>query len=270
LDGNHSEDATIHVTYTPVEVITVTAPTYSDFLLTGKNLPMEKELTPANPTRPDVTWSQDFSGGSITTAGVLNIPSITAPATEATVTVTASAQDDSGVTGTKEITVHQAVTGITISTTSPSSVPNATTTASIELVSVLPDNAYDKSFTWNCDGCTNITGNNTSATATLSVGSNVIRASSNDGSGLASNYITIDRLIACSGVVSNGRCYKNHGSLDPITCATSWGVGNRPCESQVADFPDNIYLCVFYSAYYRWGSRQEENHGESHLCYTAD
>jgi hypothetical protein len=239
LDGHTSEEATIHVTYTPVEEITVTAPTYSNFLLTGKNLPMEKEITPASPTRPDVTWSQNFAGGSITTAGVLNIPSITAPDTEATVTVTASAQDDSGVTGTKEITVHQAVTGITIYTSSPSSVPNTTTTVTIDLVSVLPDNAYDKSFAWNCDGCTAINGNSTTATAELRVGSNAITATSADGSALSSNALVINRDAGCDGIPYQDHCYTYRGLKKATECVP---FANRVPLSYDERLPDSYWI----------------------------
>jgi hypothetical protein len=264
LDGNHSEDATIHVTYTPVEVITVTAPTYSDFLLTGKNLLMEKELTPANPTRPDVTWSQDFTGGSITTAGVLNIPSITAPATEATVTVTASAQDDSGVTGAKEITVHQAVTGITISTTSPSSVPNATTTASISLASVLPGNAYDKSVSWNCAGCTAIIGNNKAATATLQVGRNVITASSADGSNVVSNAISVTRAPACTGVLYANLCYINYGSTHGEECETT----QRPPQAATAVISGQFWINTgIYDFVFENGNASTGNSNTIKTCY---
>jgi hypothetical protein len=202
LDGHTSEEATINVTYAPVENITVTAPGYSEYIWTGATQPLTAAVTPEDATRPNVTW--DASLGTITSDGDFSLAAITAPATEELVTITAAAQDDSGKSGEKEINVRQAVTGITISTTSPSTVPNSTTTAEVSVSQVLPSNPYDPSISWSCTNCT-VSGSGTDVTVNLGVGANLITARWIHDNYVVSNALTITRAsgepsFTCEGV----------------------------------------------------------------------
>ncbi|GHT50678.1 hypothetical protein FACS189440_18510 [Bacteroidia bacterium] len=187
----------------PGQTIEVTAPGYGSFLWTSTDLQMVHTFTPESPAHPGVDWSDDYAGNNITAAGVLNIPALSEPAGEAVVRVTATAQDDSEVTGTKDITVRQAVTGITISTTSPATVPNSTETATIILDQVLPSNAYDKSVIWSCTGCT-VQAQTSSAVINLAVGSNSVTANWSQNDVVKSNTISIKRAaiqgFTCEGL----------------------------------------------------------------------
>ncbi|GHT47932.1 hypothetical protein FACS189440_10090 [Bacteroidia bacterium] len=205
LDGQWYEDGTININYDPVQTITVTAPTYGSFLLTGKNLQMEKAITPANPTRPDVTWSKDYATGTITQAGVLNIPSISEPSGTVDVRVTASAQDDSGVSGDKVITVHQAVTDFTLTATGTY---KKNTPFTVSLTGLTPTNAFDKSISWSATNATLTGQGNTSVTVTPSCASCTVTvtATASDGSAVTKST-SVTTATDMVGVEYSGYLY---------------------------------------------------------------
>lgn len=111
-------------------------------------LQMEKTILPENATDKNVTWS--VSNSSI---AYINIDGLLTAISDGTVIVTATANDGSGIQGTKTITITnqgpqvkpitniivEEINGIT--TTFPGEVLQMTAT-------VLPDDATDKSVTW--------------------------------------------------------------------------------------------------------------------------
>ena len=126
----------------PVTAITVTST--SDTVEAGKTLQMAASVSPEDATDSSVSWSVTPGTGTatITQAGVLTAQ------TEGTVTVVATAEDDSGVTGSKVITITPAVvlvTGITVSGDG-TAVLGETKTYS---VSVSPEGATNKAVTWS-------------------------------------------------------------------------------------------------------------------------
>lgn len=97
----NNNDLALITVYTPVESITVTSEGDVTHVASGGTLQMSAEVLPADALLTDVRWSVVPGTGwaSIDEAGLLTGDTV------GTVTVVASAKDDSNVTGTMEVTV---------------------------------------------------------------------------------------------------------------------------------------------------------------------
>jgi hypothetical protein len=252
----------------PVQTITISAPTYSSFLLTGRNLQMEAAILPENADHQDVTWSENYPGDHISTAGVLNVPAISEESGEIVVRVTASAQDESGVSNYKDITVHQAVTGFTLT---PADGPYIYGTPfQVSLTNLTPTNAYDKSINWTTSNATLSNKTNTAVRVTPTCGSCDVTATTKDGSGSANSVIVATEPLA--GVLYNGGLYwqtKTMGTTSVhASCAdeggsetyvttfgASWNVANRT---------------AWYALYGNSKTFSSPNTGQNNVWWIAD
>lgn len=151
-------------------------------IIVGQTSQMSVDVLPATASDASVTWSVTNGTGqaSIDAAGKLIATTI------GTVTVVATANDASGVTGTLEITIVETSVLVTqINITSATGTQVASGQTSQMSATVLPTNATDATITWSV---TNGTGEATiDASGLLSgvaAGTVTVMASANDASGV--------------------------------------------------------------------------------------
>lgn len=160
-----------------VDSIKVTSP--GDMVGAGKTLQMAADVYPDTAFYTGVVWSVEIGTGdaSISESGLLT------GLAGGTVTVVASADDGSGVTGTKGITVEQTmVETITVSASSDSVAIDSTLEMTAD---VLPDTAYIKEVTWSVTtGTGNATIDTSGILTGVSAGTVTVVATATDGSGV--------------------------------------------------------------------------------------
>ncbi|MCK5136234.1 MAG: Ig-like domain-containing protein [Bacteroidales bacterium] len=179
----------------PVTTINVTSEGGVTELLTGGTLQFSADVLLSNATNKDITWSvlDQTGSGTITQGGLLTAM---APGT---VTVVATAQDGSGVTGGLQITVTDpVVTVTTINVTSVGGITEILTGGTLQFTAeVLPSDATNKNITWSV---TNQTGEATITQGGLltatSEGTVTVVATAQDGSGATGSLqISITDLV---------------------------------------------------------------------------
>ncbi len=165
---------------TPVSSITVSGAGNATVINTaGGTLQMNTTILPANASNKGVTWSvaNETGSASISASGLLTAIS------NGTVTVKATAQDGSGVSGSLVVTISNQpilVTSITVS------VPLTTGGSTIQaFANLLPANATNKAVTWSIEnGTGSATINNTGVITVISTGLITVKATAQDGSGV--------------------------------------------------------------------------------------
>ena len=170
----------------PVTTINVTSVGGVTEMLTGGMLQFSADVLPSNATNKDITWSvlDQTGSGTITQGGLLTAT------LEGTVTVVATAQDGSGVTGGLQITVTDPVVPVTtINVTSVGGVTEMLTGGTLQFsANVLPSNATNKDITWSVS---DQTGSGTITQGGLltatSEGTVTVVATAQDGSGVTGN-----------------------------------------------------------------------------------
>ena len=149
-------------------------------------------VEPSNATDKSVTWSSDNAAVEINaTSGAYEAKSA------GTATITATANDGSGVKGTVQITVNAASTDIKVISITITGAPsgaieigdNGTLTAEVE-----PENATDDSVTWSSDNAAVEIDAESGAYEAVGAGTATITATANDGSGVtATVQITVNQ-----------------------------------------------------------------------------
>jgi uncharacterized protein YjdB len=188
----------------PVTALTVTSSAIT--VVAGDTLTMSAIALPSNATDKTVTWSVADDTGSATITTSSGILTAVSPGA---VTVTATANDGSGVTGSLQITITAApvsVTGITVSGAAGATTVTSGSTLQMS-AAVLPANATDNSVTWsvtNGTGSATITTSGGLLTAT-GVGTVTVTATANDGSGITGTLqITINPVYSAAGFIVTG------------------------------------------------------------------
>lgn len=180
----------------------------------GGTLQMEASVLPTYADDDTYTWSVTNGTGSasISTSGLLTASTV------GNVTVTATANDGSGITGDKIITISNPnvlVNSITIqgeAGVSTISSPNGTLQME---ANVLPANADDATYTWsvtNGTGTASIDGNG--LLTAISDGTVTVKASSNDNSGITGD-IDINISNQNSVGIKENKLAKNAFQLYP-------------------------------------------------------
>jgi uncharacterized protein YjdB len=198
---------TITSTNIPVNSISVQGQGGATTVATAGTLQMVESVLPANATDPSVTWSVTNGTGTAT----ISASGLLTGTTAGTVTVVATANDGTAVTGSAVITVTS--TNIPVNTITVQGQGGATTVASggtLQMIeSVLPANATDPSVTWSV---TNGTGTATiSASGLLTGGTGgtvTVVASANDGSGVTGSTVitvTTSTTIPVSSITVQGQ-----------------------------------------------------------------
>ena len=175
---------TITATSVPVTGITVQGQGGASNVLSGANLQMVATVTPANASNPTVTWSVTAGTGTATinpSTGVLT------GGNPGTVTVCATANDGSAVSGCTTITVDPVlVSSITVQGQGGATSVSTGNTLQM-LATVLPANATNPSVTWSVvNGTGTATINPSTGVLTGgAVGTVQVCATANDGSAVS-------------------------------------------------------------------------------------
>ena len=174
----------ITITDPVVPVIHINVNTEGDVseILTGSTLNFSAEVLPSNATNKDIAWSvlDQTGSGTISQAGLLTAT------LEGTVLVVATAQDGSGISGSKQITITDPVIPVSqIIVSAVGGVTEVLTGNTLQFsAEVLPINATNKNFAWSVS---DQTGSGTISQSGLltatSQGTVLIIATAEDGSG---------------------------------------------------------------------------------------
>jgi|WetSurMetagenome_2_1015567.scaffolds.fasta_scaffold03649_2 uncharacterized protein YjdB len=170
------------------------------------SLQMNADVFPANATVNTVTWSLVNGTGQAT----INATGRMTAVDNGTVTVMATANDGSGVSGTLDISISNQsiqVTGISVTGAGGVSVISADN-GSLQLsAAILPLNATDKTVTWSViNGTGQATVNSGGLVTAVDNGTVTARATANDGSGIYGTImITIlNQVISVTGINITG------------------------------------------------------------------
>lgn len=187
--------ASCNVTVLKNEIL-ITSLTLSDTsaeLNEGETLQITATIAPENADNKELAWTS--SNPSVAT---VNSTGLVTAKTEGTATIRAITTDGSGLSATCDITViHQVVpvSNIAINPTNADLFEGET----IQLSAVVtPENADDKSVTWNSSDATIASVDQTGLVTALGIGSTTITATANDGSnvyGTCTITITVDGIM---------------------------------------------------------------------------
>uniref|UniRef100_UPI0015550F3A Ig-like domain-containing protein n=1 Tax=Saccharibacillus deserti TaxID=1634444 RepID=UPI0015550F3A len=198
------------VTPTPDPVRNVTAITVSgsgnaETVNQGGSLQMVATITPDNATNRNVTWSIDSNGG--VGSATISANGLLTGVTEGTVTVRATANDGSGVYGTRVITVVATETPVTNITVTAAGSAETVTAGQTLLFSadVTPINATNRNVTWSVTGGT--------GTATIDPASGLLTAQT-------PGTVTVTATASDGSNVTGSRTVTVQAAEIPITAVT--------------------------------------------------
>lgn len=169
----------VYVESAIVYVSSVSLSNTSVSLTEGDTKYLTYSISPSNATNKEVTWSS--SNTSVATVDAFGM--ITAKSA-GSATITAKANDGSGVKATCNVSVQSAtvyVSSITLNSSSLSMTEGDTQYLS---VSVYPSNATNKSVTWSSSNTSVATVNSSGMVTAKAAGSTIITVKANDGSGV--------------------------------------------------------------------------------------
>jgi uncharacterized protein YjdB len=162
----------------PATGIVVTSASGTTITTSGGTLHLVATVVPSGAVNPGVTWSS----GTPAVATVDSTGLVTAVG-NGTTTITATAADGSGLTGTLSVTVAISATGIVV--TSASGTTITTNGGTLQLVAtVVPPGAGNPGFTWSSGSPAVATVNSAGLVTAVSNGTTTITATAADGSGL--------------------------------------------------------------------------------------
>lgn len=187
---NTSGFVTIPIAPVAVETINVTGAGGATTIETdGGTLQMNAEVLPANATDKSVTWSVTAGTGQAT----IDQNGLLTAVKNGTVTVKATANDGSGISGTQEITISNQtikVTAITVTGQNGASTI-ATDGGNLQMIAnVQPADATNKTVTWSVENGTGSATIDASGLLTATGNGTVtVKATANDGSGIVGQTV---------------------------------------------------------------------------------
>ncbi len=207
---------TTEITVENQEVTDITVSPETRTILVEDDLQMSRSVTPSNATDRTVTWSSDNSDVATVDASTGLVTGVSV----GTVTITATANDGSGVYGTATITVDPIlVSSITISPSSES-VNVGSTLALTESVS--PSNATDKTVTWSSDDTDVATVDATGLVTGVAEGVVTITATAQDAGGeVGTAEITVTVVLPNSVATSESLGFVEGEAAKTLTATIS-------------------------------------------------
>ncbi|MVX64892.1 hypothetical protein GKZ28_14435 [Clostridium chromiireducens] len=198
---------------TDVKVTGITISGGNNISTKGGTLPLTTGVSPSNATDKAVTWSS-----SDESVAIVNSNGLVTAKTDGSVDIKATANDGSGVSSTKTITISGQVvvtpptdikvTGISI--TGSSNITTKSGTAQLS-ATVTPSNATDKTITWSSSDDAIATVDSNGLVTAKANGNVVITATANDGSGIKSTksitisgQTTTTTIIKVTGITTTG------------------------------------------------------------------
>ena len=175
MDCDNTISDTCVVTVTGIPVSSITVSTLVDSVVVGSTLQASAAVLPANASNATVDWSSSATGiATVNANGLISAVSV------GSVTITATAKDGSGITGTKTIRVVPVhVTDITVTPNPVSMLVNSTKTITQALTpTVVPSTATVKTVTWSITDQTIATISTAGVITSLKAGSTTITCTS--------------------------------------------------------------------------------------------
>ncbi|MEL6560242.1 MAG: Ig-like domain-containing protein [Bacteroidota bacterium] len=188
-DGS-GETGTISIEINPVLVSDITV-MGDDEMIIGTSQTLTATILPENATDNSITWSSsDDNIATVDETGQVSAVSA------GMVTITATANDDSGQSGTISIQISPIlITSITIS--GDEEMDNGTTQTLIAVIT--PENPTDGSLTWSSSDQTVATVDDSGLVSAIGPGSVTISATANDGSEISGNImITVREVLSAT------------------------------------------------------------------------
>lgn len=196
-------------------------------IFNGKTEALIATVIPSDASNTAVTWtSSNTSVATVSSSGVVT------GKFKGTATITVTAKDGNGAQATCEVEVKQYVTSISLNKTSLSLGIGDEVTLS---VTILPDNANDKSYTWSSSDSSIASVDNSGKVTARANGNATIKATANDGSGV---------FASCSVIVFAEKVDMGIKTSDGKTLY--WSTRNL-CKSGFVNSPED------YGDYYAWG-----------------
>ncbi|MBQ9201812.1 MAG: Ig-like domain-containing protein [Bacteroidales bacterium] len=221
----HGEVKSFTTGVIPVESVSLDRNDYT-FNAIGNSLNLRATILPSDATNKSIEWSSNNEN----VATVDSYGRVIAQGNgRAIITVKTVDQEK---TDTCAITVKQLVTSIAISNTSLFLVVGEEDTLSV--TSVLPDNAYDKTYTWTSSDNSVATVDEKGKVTAVARGTAIIKATANDGSGVSSSCQVLVRSNSCPD-----------GAVD-LGLSVYWSTCNLS-ESGLVNSPE------VYGDYFAWG-----------------
>ncbi|MCH2044689.1 MAG: Ig-like domain-containing protein, partial [Saprospiraceae bacterium] len=204
--------ATIIITPIFVTSISVQGQGGTTNIPTGIQLQMEATILPTNATDPSITWTVANGTG---TATINSVTGVLTAGTQGTVTVTATANDGSGITGSTVILIDPVlITNLTVQGQGgQTSINTLGGNLQMEAI-VIPANASNQLLTWSIDDPSLALISSNGLLTALANGTVTVTATTNDGSNLSASAIIniTDQNIAVQTITVDGQ-----GGIDSIT-----------------------------------------------------
>ena len=226
-----------------VAVSSITLSQSSATLTEGETLTLTATVTPNNATDKSITWSS-----SNTTVATVDADGVVTAIAPGTATITAAANDGSGVTAACEVTVEKKVilvSQIILSQTSAILTEGETLTLT---ATVTPDNADNTTISWSSSNEDIAMVSSKGKVVAMGVGTATITATANDGSGVkASCVVTVEKKVVAvssitlsqsSATMIEGETLSLTATVKP-TDATNKGITWSSSNMSVATVDDN-------------------------------
>jgi uncharacterized protein YjdB len=186
--------STVNVTNTATAVTGVSLSTSALSLAVGATQNLVATITPANATNQNVTWSSTSPAvATVNTQGAVTAVSV------GTAYIIVMTQDGmKTATSTITVTANVPVTGVSLSTTTTSMLPNATLTL---YANVIPASATNKNVAWSSTNSAVASVTSAGLVTAHAVGSAMIIVMTNDGSFSATCNVTVtSSTVAVTGL----------------------------------------------------------------------
>ena len=167
----------------------------NDIIAGGKSLTLKALISPADTTNKKLTWSisENGVGAKISSSGKLTTKKVTEPTA---VTITAAAQDGSGMTATHKVTIYPATTKVTLSAADYDKLPTTLAVGKkLKLVASCNEGAANQ-YTWSSSSTKVATVDANGLITTVKPGTVTITATAKDGTGKnAAIKLTVVQLM---------------------------------------------------------------------------
>lgn len=218
-NSNQSASCTItvkkHITGITLDYTSLT-------LYTGKTQQLKATVQPSNADVNSISWTSSNSNvATVSSSGVVE------GIREGTATITASANDGSGVKATCKVTVVLSVSDIIFNSENLGLVEGDVVTLNY---SISPSNAYNKAVTWTSSNTSIVTVNSNGKITALKKGKATITAVAQDGSGAYGTcFIIVSRKCPSNAVdlgLTNKDGYKVYWAKCNVGASSPEGIGN--------------------------------------------
>ncbi|MBQ8554481.1 MAG: Ig-like domain-containing protein [Clostridia bacterium] len=213
-------------------------------LAAGRNIKLTATVTPDNASNKSVTWSVDCPStvATISSSGRLTAKKVTEPTQ---VTVTAASKEDPSLTATHVVTIRPAVGRITISA-KQSWIDITSAAPTLQLYATCTPDTAGQGVSWSSSRSSVATVNGNGLVTGKKVGTAVITAKANDGSGRYASFTVrvvkpIESItLAGSSSVTAGRSLRLRYTIAPSDATNKRLTWSINCSSDIATVSNGV------------------------------